>query len=60
MEQIKITQYKSQIGTTPKQRKTLVALGLKGIGKSKVHNNSPEIKGMIRIVNHLVKVENND
>ena len=59
MEDIKITQYKSEIGSTPKQKKTVKALGLNRVGKSRVHKNSPEIMGMIRIVNHLVKVENN-
>ena len=59
MEEIKVTQYKSQIGSNPKQKKTLKALGLNKVGNSRVHKNSPEIMGMIRLVNHLVKVEKN-
>jgi large subunit ribosomal protein L30 len=57
MEQIKVTQIRSAIGVIPKHRSTLKALGLKKIGSTRVHKNSPEIKGMIRDVGYLVKVE---
>ncbi len=54
---LKITQVKSKIGSKPSQRKTLEALGLKGIRKSVVHNQTSAIKGMLRVVNHLISVE---
>lgn len=57
VELIKVTQIKSSIGSKPKHRGSLRALGLRGIGMFKVHNNSPEIRGMISRVSHLVKVE---
>jgi large subunit ribosomal protein L30 len=57
MDQIKLTQVKSTIGVIPKHRSTMAALGLKKIGNSKLHKNTPEIKGMIRLVNYLLKVE---
>lgn len=57
MEEIKITQIKSTIGVIPKHRSTLVALGLRKIGNSRVHKSTPEIKGMLRAVSYLVKVE---
>ena len=54
---IKVTQVRSGIGTKPKQRGTLRALGLGRIGKSNVLADRGEIRGMINRVPHLVKVE---
>ena len=54
---IKVTQVKSGIGTKPKHRGTLRALGLGRIGKSNTLPDRPEIRGMIRQVPHLIKVE---
>ena len=54
---LKITQIKSAIGYRKKTKDTLVALGLKKLNSSVLHNDSPSIRGMIQIVNHLVKVE---
>jgi len=54
---IKITLVKSVIGTIPAQRRTVKALGLKKIGSSVEHDASSVIKGMVRAVAHLVKVE---
>jgi large subunit ribosomal protein L30 len=48
---------KSGIGTKPKHRGTLRALGLRGIGSSNTLPDRPEIRGMIARVPHLVKVE---
>ena len=48
---------KSVIGTLPAQRRTVKALGLKKIDSSVEHDASPAIKGMVRAVAHLVKVE---
>lgn len=56
MEKIKIKQVKSSIKNLRKQKLTLFALGLKGIGKEVVHKNTPNIMGMLKKVNHLVEV----
>ena len=52
-----VTQVKSSIGTKPKHRGTLRALGLRGIGQSNVLPDRPEIRGMIARVPHLIAVE---
>lgn len=57
MATLKITQIKSRIGATAQQRKNLDALGLKKINQSVTHTDSAIIKGMLTMVNHLVKVE---
>jgi large subunit ribosomal protein L30 len=54
---IKVTQVRSSIGTKPKHRGTLRALGLGRIGKTNVLPDRPEIRGMLARVPHLVKVE---
>lgn len=57
MTEIKVTQIRSSIGTKPKHRGTLRALGLRKLGQSNVLPDRPEIRGMIARVPHLVKVE---
>lgn len=57
MAKLKITQVRSQIGTTAQQRKNLAALGLRKINQSVEHDDSAIIKGMIERVKHLVKIE---
>ncbi len=52
-----VTQTRSSIGTKPKHRGTLRALGLRGIGKSNELPDRPEIRGMLIRAPHLVKVE---
>jgi large subunit ribosomal protein L30 len=58
--QLRVTQVRSGIGSKPKHRGTLRALGLGRIGKSHVLPDRPEIRGMIARVPHLVKVEELD
>jgi large subunit ribosomal protein L30 len=60
MTDLKVTQVKSSIGTKPKHRGTLRALGLRGIGKTNTLPDRPEIRGMIARVPHLVRVEEID
>ena len=48
---------RSAIGTKPKQRGTLRALGLSRIGKTNTLPDRPEIRGMVATVPHLVTVE---
>lgn len=55
-----VTQIRSTIGTKPKQRGTLRALGLGRIGRSNTLPDRPEIRGMIDRVPHLVSVEEVD
>jgi large subunit ribosomal protein L30 len=55
--QVKVTLVRSSIGTKPKQRGTLRALGLGKIGSSNVLPDRPEIRGMLARVPHLVRVE---
>jgi large subunit ribosomal protein L30 len=55
--QLRVTQVRSSIGTKPKHRGTLRALGLRGIGQSNELPDRPEIRGMIARVPHLVAVE---
>ena len=57
MAELKVTQTGSSIGTKPKQRGTLRALGLGRIGKSRIHTDSPDVRGQIQKVPHLVSVE---
>lgn len=57
MEMIKITLVKSLIGVLPAHKKTAAALGLKKIGDSKVLPASDGVKGQIKAVSYLVKVE---
>ncbi len=54
---LKITQVRSSIKCKQPQVKTLKALGLRGIRKSVVQPKNPATEGMIRVVAHLVEVE---
>jgi large subunit ribosomal protein L30 len=53
---IRVTQVRSAIGSKPKHRGTLRALGLGRIGRSTVLPDRPEIRGMVARVAHLVEV----
>lgn len=57
MEKIKVTLVKSKIGANKRQKRTVQALGLRKINSSAEHNATPQILGMVRKVDHLVKVE---
>jgi len=56
-QKIKITQVVSSIDTLEKQKRTIKALGLGRPKYSVVKNDTPQIRGMINVVKHLVKVE---
>ncbi len=56
MAELKVTQVRSAIGSKPKQRGTLRALGLGRIGRSNTLPDRPEIRGMLAKVPHLVDV----
>jgi large subunit ribosomal protein L30 len=57
---LRITQVRSAVGQTDQHRGTLRALGLGKIGRSAEHKDSPELRGMLRHVNHLVRIEGKD
>ena len=54
---IKVTQIKSTIGRDKRQKKNLLSLGLKKIGNSKLIIINKSTEGLIKKINHLVKVE---
>ncbi|MSO37022.1 MAG: 50S ribosomal protein L30 [Acidimicrobiia bacterium] len=57
MTTLHVVQIKSSIGIKPKQRGTLRALGLHGIGTNRDHTDCAVIRGMIAKVPHLISVE---
>jgi len=56
MTKIKIKLLRSSIGQTDKHKKTVKALGLKKIGQVVEKNDTPQIRGMINQVQHMVEV----
>ncbi len=59
MAQLKVTLVKSTIGRKADQIATVKALGLKKTNDVALHNDTPQIRGMINKVGHLVTVEEN-
>ena len=57
MAKIKITQTGSPIRRQPHQRKTLIGLGLNKMHRTRELEDSPEVRGMIKRVHHMVTVE---
>jgi large subunit ribosomal protein L30 len=57
MSKLKITQLVSEVRSSVKQKRTLEALGLRGIRKSVTREKSATLDGMVRVIAHLVKVE---
>jgi large subunit ribosomal protein L30 len=57
MARLKITQTGSPIRRTPDQRRTLIGLGLNKMHKTIELDDTPEVRGMIRKVQHMVSVE---
>ena len=57
MAKLRIKQVKSKIGSTKRQKQTLEALGLRKMNAVVEHEATPQIKGMVVKVNHLVVVE---
>ncbi|MEE1444336.1 MAG: 50S ribosomal protein L30 [Blautia sp.] len=56
-DKLRITLVKSSIGAVPKNRKIVEALGLKKLNKTVEMPNNAAVRGMIRQVSHMVKVE---
>jgi large subunit ribosomal protein L30 len=57
MAKIRVTQVRSKIGRPERQKRTLEALGLRKMNQSVEHEATPQIKGMVEAIRHLVKVE---
>lgn len=57
MAKLKITQLISEVRSSVKQKRTLEALGLRGIRKSVTKEKNATLDGMVRVIAHLVKVE---
>jgi large subunit ribosomal protein L30 len=55
--QIKVTQTGSYIGHSVDQRRTLLGLGLKKIGNTKILEDTASVRGMVKKVQHLISVE---
>jgi len=56
-KELKITQIRSEIGYDQKQRLTIKALGLKRLYQCVIRKDTPQVRGMIERVKHLLKVE---
>ena len=54
---MKVTQVRSKNGSNKQQVDTLRSLGLRGIGKTVERPDSPQLRGMVHAVRHLVEVE---
>ena len=57
MGKLKVTQIKSAIDRSRRQKDTLKALGLRKVNQTVEHEVTPQIQGMINKVQHLIKVE---
>lgn len=57
MAKLRITLLRSTIGRLPAQRATVEALGLRKIGHAVEHEDTPQLRGMVEKVKHMVKVE---
>ena len=57
MAKVRVTQIKSVINRPKRQKGTMEALGLRRMNQTVEHNATPQILGMIKKINHLVRVE---
>ena len=57
MPKVRVTQIASPAGRKPGQKETLIGLGLNKMRRSRELEDTPSVRGMIRKVSHLVKVE---
>lgn len=60
MAKLRVTQIKSTINRKEPQKRTIKALGLGKLNRTVIHEDTPQIRGMIRAVSHLVTVEQMD
>lgn len=57
---VRVTLVKSAIGYSERHKKTVRALGLKRLHQTVVHEDTPSLRGMLMLVNHLVRVEESE
>lgn len=57
MAQLRITQVKSIINRPVKQKRTIEALGLGSPNNTRVVEDTPQMRGMLKVVEHLLKIE---
>ena len=57
MKKYKITQVRSSIGRPARQKATIIALGIRKLHNAVVVEGSPQVMGMIKKVEHLLKIE---
>jgi large subunit ribosomal protein L30 len=57
MAELEVRQVRSSNGASPRQRDTLRSLGLGRIGRRASHPDSPQLRGMLRVVEHMVEVD---
>lgn len=57
MGKLKITQTRSLIRKSKKQKLTMEALGFRRMNQTVEHNDTPQLRGMLDVVHHLVKIE---
>jgi large subunit ribosomal protein L30 len=57
MAKIRVTQVKSKIGRPERQKRTMLALGLRKMNQTVEHEATPQVLGMVKKVAHLLKVE---
>ncbi|MEO6037223.1 MAG: 50S ribosomal protein L30 [Saprospiraceae bacterium] len=58
MSKVKVKLVRSPIDKTKRQKLTLIALGFRKVHQVVEHEANPQIQGMLRVVSHLVEVEN--
>lgn len=56
---VRVTYFKSAIGYKKDQKATIAAMGFKKLGETRELDDTPAVRGMIRKVRHLVRVEEN-
>lgn len=60
MAKLRITQTRSVIDAPKRQKRTMEALGLRRMRQTVEHDDTPQIRGMLRKVEHLVSVDGSD
>ena len=56
-KQLRVTQVRSTISRVQRQRRTLEALGIRRMHQTVEHRDTPEIRGMLKVISHLIVVE---
>jgi large subunit ribosomal protein L30 len=60
VKRLRITLVKSAIGFSERHKKTVRALGLKRLNHTVEHDDTPALRGMLSLVNHLVRIEESE